>query len=354
MGERDVSDASRYRASVSRAVACLLALVAQPVGAQPAPAEPAAPTASAVPQADASRPWAAGVPASEQALAIQMYAAGNREFSESRFTQALASYREAIRHWDHPAIRFNMAVCLINLDQPLDAHDNLERALAHGEPPLGPDAYGQALTYRKLLAGQLGRLTISCRQPGMRISVDGKPLFTGPGTIDQVVMPGDHQVVATQAGFLTDSKTLVAVAGKVASYEVHSIAIATGPVMVRRWPVWQPWVVLAGGAALAAAGAWSYSAAANNFERYDQIIAMRCAQRCTAEKLASFSDLRHYEDHGNTERDAAYALFAVGGAAVLGGVVGLILNLPDVKSDGVEPVVAATAGGATVSVGWSF
>jgi len=188
----------------------------------------------------------------------------------------------------------------------------------------------------------------------MRISVDGKPLFTGPGTFDQVVMPGDHQVVATQAGFLTESKTLVAVAGKVASYEVRSIAIASGPVMVRRWPVWQPWAVLAGGAALAAGGAWSYSAAANNFDRYDQIIAMRCAQRCTAEKLASFSDLRHYEDRGNIERDAAYVLLAVGGAAVLGGVVGLIMNLPHVRSDGVQPMVAATAGGATVSAGWSF
>jgi tetratricopeptide (TPR) repeat protein len=334
----------------------MLALAAQPARAQPAPIEPAAPTASAAPQTEAPRPWAEGVPASEQAVALELYAAGNREFTESRFTQALARYKEAIRHWDHPAIRFNIAVCLINLDQALEAHDNLERGLAYGEPPLGPDAYGQAMIYRKLLAGQLGRLTIRCQQPGMRISVDGKPLFTGPGAVDQIVIPGEHQVVATKAGFLTDSKTLVAVAGKVASYEVRPIAIVAEPTMVRRWSVWLPWAVFAGGGALAAGGAWSYSAAADNFDRYDRVVAARCAQRCSAEMLASYPELRRYQDHGNAEQIAAYSMFAVGGAAVLGGVVGLILNQPHVKSDviHVQPMVAPTAGGAAVSVRWSF
>jgi hypothetical protein len=355
MSERNVSYASTYRAAVSGAIACMLGMAGQPAHAQLAPTTQSTPSAPGAPQIE-PRPWAAGVPASEQAAAIELYVAGNREFTESRFPQALARYKEAIRHWDHPAIRFNMAVCLINLDQPLEAHDNLEHSLAYGEPPLGPDAYGQAVTYRRLLAGQLSRLTIRCKEPGMRVSVDGKPLFTGPGAFDQIVMPGPHQVVAAKAGFLTDSKTLVAVAGKVTPYEVHAMAIVAAPTMVRRWAAWLPWAVFASGGAFVAGGAWSYSAAAHNFDRYDQIVAARCAQRCSAETLASYSDLRRYQDRGNAEQVAAFSLFVVGGAAVLGGIVGLILNQPHVPSEVMrgQPMVAPTTGGATVSMRWSF
>jgi hypothetical protein len=53
------------------------------------PADARAPRASAA-HAD-PRPWARGVPAREQQLALALFAAGNREFVESRFTQALAS-----------------------------------------------------------------------------------------------------------------------------------------------------------------------------------------------------------------------------------------------------------------------
>lgn len=103
-------------------------LVAWPArgGAQPSP-EPAPPAAG-----EAARPWASGVTEAEQAIALDLYVAGNREFTESRYAQALAKYKEALQHWDHPAIRYNMAVCLINLDQPVEARDNLERSFAYG------------------------------------------------------------------------------------------------------------------------------------------------------------------------------------------------------------------------------
>jgi hypothetical protein len=71
-----------------------------------------------------SRPWAASVSARDQAIARELYGAGNQEFVESRYAPALKKYREAITHWDHPAIRFNMAVALINLERPVEASDN--------------------------------------------------------------------------------------------------------------------------------------------------------------------------------------------------------------------------------------
>lgn len=139
-------------------------------------AQPTAPAGDA----DA-RPWAAGVPAAEQAIALALYDAGNRAFTESHPVQAIAKYNEALLHWDHPAIRYNLAVCLIDLDQPAVAREDLERSLAFGEPALGPEAYRQAMIYRKLLDAQLSRVTIAAREPGVVVLLDGKWLFTGPG-----------------------------------------------------------------------------------------------------------------------------------------------------------------------------
>ncbi len=71
-------------------------------------------------------PWAAGVPPERRATALRLFRLGNGFFENARYAEALRHYRDAIRSWDHPAIRFNMAVCLVNLDDPLGAHYALE------------------------------------------------------------------------------------------------------------------------------------------------------------------------------------------------------------------------------------
>jgi hypothetical protein len=189
-------------------------------------ARPTAPRLAGV--APAQRPanarsWAEGVSESAQAMAFELYSAGNREFVELRYSQALAKYHEAIRHWDHPAIRFNIAVCLINLDQLVEARDNLERSLAHGIAALGADAYVQALAQRTLLDGKLARLTLHCPEPDEEVMIDGKLVFKGPGTVEQFLLPGEHQVVATKAGFLPASRKIVLAAGASAAFEIRPL-----------------------------------------------------------------------------------------------------------------------------------
>jgi hypothetical protein len=188
----------------------------------PAPRRAGAPPAAARPPGNA-RPWADGVSEREQAVAIELYSAGNREFVENRHVQALAKYREAIRHWDHPAIRFNIAVSLISLDQLVEARDNLERSLAHGAAALGADAYAQALTQRTLLDGKLARLTLDCPEPNEEVMIDGKLVFKGPGTVEQFLLPGEHQVVATKPGSLPASRKIVLVAGASAAFEIRPL-----------------------------------------------------------------------------------------------------------------------------------
>lgn len=359
MGIRDID---RCCASIRRSrwlgwtIAGVLAVVSGRAHAQPAAATAA--------QAEESRPWAAGVSEAEQAVALKLYRAGNLEFAESRFAQALAKYRAAIQHWDHPAIRFNMAVCLINLDQPLEAKDNLERGLAYGDGALGADAYSQGLTYRKLLDAQLARVRIVCPEPGTQVTLDGKFLFTGPGSLEEVLLPGEHQVVATKAESLTASKALVLVAGKLTTYDIRPLKLNVATRMVRRWEPWKPWAVLGSGAALAAVGAISYVAAKHNYASYSQGIDARCLHTgegarlsgCDVAMVMTFSDLRRKRDRADTEQVVAFSLFSAGGAAVVAGAIGLILNQPRLQLEPhhAQPTVALVSGGAALTMSWGF
>jgi hypothetical protein len=343
-------------------LAGLLALLAARANAEPA-VEPAAranaepavePTAPA--DDDEHRPWAAGVSKDEQVAALALYTSGNREFAESRFAQALAKYREAIRHWDHPAIRFNMAVCLINLDQPVEAMENLERSLVFGDGPLGSDSYAQGLTYRKLLDAQLGHLKIGCGEPGTQITLDGKYRFTAPGALDEIVLPGEHQVVATRAGFMTVTRTLVLVAGKRTRYDVPPLEVRVAAQLVRRWPEWAPWLVLVVGAAAIAGGAQSYGAARADFASYDEALTWHCPTGCLSATVAQFPDLRELRSRGDTEQVAAAWLFAAGGAAIVAGTIGLLFNEPrvSVASSHGQAAVVPLPGGAAISMAWGF
>jgi Tetratricopeptide repeat len=319
-----------------------------------AAAQPSPPPAPAV---ESPRPWAAGVSEREQALALEIYVAGNTEFAESRFAQALARYREAIAHWDHPAIRFNMAVCLINLGQPIEAREQLERSLAHGVPALGAEAHAQAITYRKLLDAQLTHVTISCPEPGAQVTLDGKPLFTGPGSATRYLLPGAHQVVAAKPGMQAALHALSLTAGGTTALELRpTLALPALPQMERRWATWKPWAVMGGGGALLGLGALSYFSAKSSFEAYDRGVAERCPSGCSAMMLAEYDELTERKASAERKQLVAFSLFAAGGGAVVAGVVGLLLNQPRVRPDeNPAPLtLSPVAGGATVSTAWSF
>jgi hypothetical protein len=300
---------------------------------------------------DEPRPWAIGVSADDQARALELYVAGNIEFRESRHAQALAKYREAIQYWDHPAIRFNIAVCLINLDQPLEAKDNLDRSLAYGDGPLGADMLAQGITYRKLLDAQLARLRIHCEQHGAQVTLDGKPLFTGPGAADVFLLPGDHQVVVAKDGFLTASKTLVLGTGRPEVYNVRHLERRVTLRMARRWAAWKPWAVITGGVAAINAGVLTYVVAGNTTTGYEDAIA-RCPTGCSPETLAGLEGMK---SRGVRQRFVALGLLSAGAAAAAAGVVGLVMNQPRLRVEPSRlPSVAHVPGGAVVVMSWGF
>jgi hypothetical protein len=326
-------------------IATLIVLAARHARAQP-PLEPAPM------QLPDDRPWARGVSDADQALATELYIAGNHEFSESRFAQALAKYREAIAHWDHPAIRFNMAVCQINLDRPVDARNNLTRSLAYDERPLGPVKYSQALTYRKLLDAQLAHVKVVCDEPGAQIMLDGKLVFRGPGAVDEYLMPGTHQVVATKAGFPTASQAFVGVANQLTEIQLT----VEPPPQLPAAPRWGYWKHLAiGGGALVALGAASYLASSRSFAGYDRDLARRCPSGCDAETLATLPDVTATRDRGELEQVIAFSALAVGAAAVTTAVIGLVADRPHTPAAGrALAAVALTSGGVMLALRWGY
>src|SRR4051812_45471360 len=91
------------------------------------------------------RPWAAGVTQENQTRAFALFKEGNSLFTNAQYTTANLKYREALILWAHPAIQFNLAVSLIQIDKAVEASEMLDSALRFGEAPLGRDLYQQGL-----------------------------------------------------------------------------------------------------------------------------------------------------------------------------------------------------------------
>jgi len=182
------------------------------------------------------KPWAKGVTPAKRTEALSWFREGNEFFEQSKYGQALVKYQEAIQHWDHPSIQFNLTVCLVHLDRPLEAAQTLERALRFGQGSLSAKLYQEALTYQRLLQGQLARLEVVCSAPGAQVSLDGKPFFSGPGSRKATLLPGDHQVVVSKAGFLTITRSLILFSGRDHRVELKLVPLGTGGrVMKKRW-----------------------------------------------------------------------------------------------------------------------
>jgi tetratricopeptide (TPR) repeat protein len=318
-------------------LACVMALApaARAQAVPPAGDTPAGLLERRAPDERPDRPWANGVPDAAQRRALVLFEAGNKLFENSEHAAALAMYRQALSVWDHPAIRYNAAVALINLDQPLAANENLELALRYGDAPFSPATYQQALTYRKLVRGQTAELRVTCAEESAEVTLDGQVLFVSPGEATRWLAPGPHQLVARKEGFLVETRLLNLLPGKPAE---QSVSLHPVPKMVRRWPTWKPWAVLGTGAALALAGVPMILEAKKNIDGFDREVARNCPAGCSAD-APELAAAHHLRDRSHLESVMAVSLFAVGGALLAGGAAMLVSNQPRVVSD--EPRLQA-------------
>lgn len=302
-------------------------------------------------------PWSLGITDAQKASAQKFLEAGNALFLDKKYAEALEQYKSAVGEWDHPAIRFNIVRCLIQLDRPVDASDNLKLALKFGAAPLEEAVYNEALSYEKLLANQFADLTIQCTQPSVKLTLDGQHLATCPATEVRRVAPGQHQIVGTRDGLLTRTVEIVAIGGKQQSAVIKLDPLEKAARVEHRWAQWKPWGVFVGGFAVGGFGVLLNVWSANDMEAYDAAVAERCPTRACPE-----SDLppsaRNLDNSSNTKNNIGVTLMIAGGATIATGAVMLYMNRGrTVYPSSVEkmtPSITPMPGGAAFTLSGAF
>jgi hypothetical protein len=123
-----------------------------------------------------------------RAAAQVEFAAGREAFDRGDFDTALVRLRTAEELAPHDVVRFNIALCLEQLDHIVEAVQVL--AGLRDSEQLGPDERERARARYDVLLRQLGRL--EAPQAGARLRVEGGARCDGP--CELLVAPGPHRV----------------------------------------------------------------------------------------------------------------------------------------------------------------
>jgi hypothetical protein len=296
-------------------------------------------------------PWEVGVSQAKRDEANSVFAEGNQLFAQQAHGPALEKYKQAIALWDHPLIRFNMAVTLVRLDRILEAAETLDAALRFGAAPYTPEHYQQALDYQRLIAGRVGMIEASCQQDGVSVLLDGKPWLSCPGTKTERVLTGEHLVVGEKKEFATESRRLVVAANKTASTKLQLRSFEDASRLEYPVPRALPYAVAGGGAAIALGGLGFWFAARNQMDRFEADFASMCEMGCESD-LADHGLLADARDSAKLKGRIAVTMLIAGSAIAGGGIVWVLLNRPTRVMPKLE--LEPTDGGVQAAASWSF
>lgn len=271
--------------------------------------------------------WSHGVSEPERRAAEALFLDGNKLLRESITLLAVSRYREALAHWDHPNIHFNLAIGLMSMDQPVETYEHLQQATRYGAKPLEEERYQHAKNYLALLEKQLARVQIRCDVPEGTVELDGRQLFPTPGEWNGLVRAGRHTLVARRDGYVTNQSVRVLEGGQTVRIQLELKTLAQLTERKRRWSAWKPWAVVGGGAAVLAAGAVFASSGNEKMRAYDRQASHDCGEPafCTGDdpKVARLAQMKKEAQNQQTIGVAGYA---AGGAVLVTGAVLVYLN----------------------------
>jgi len=231
---------------------------------------------------------------------------------------AMELYEQALALWDNPDIRWNLALVLEDLGQYLRAHQQLERAL-RWDAALGAERLREVQDRMRALETQrLARIEADSDEPGAEIKLDGQTWFRGAGTQSTLVLPGEHYISASKAGYFPVTRSVSVTAGQTARAALSMDEDRL--IDTRRWTAWKPWAVVAAGVAVAAVGAGLERRTFADRRAAADALARGCnTGRCKSNP----SDIY---DRAKLENGLAIGAFAVGGTAVAVGLTLAWLN----------------------------
>jgi hypothetical protein len=261
----------------------------------------------------------------DEDCALTAFHQGNDLLNNGLFPQATGRYREALRCWDHPAIHYNLALALINLDQPIEVFDQLNESIKYGPDPVGQDKFDHAKEYLKLVAGQLADIEVSCSKVGAKISVDGKEVFTAPGSYKAKVRVGKHTFYGDKEGYNARVNAPFIGPGETFRIELKLYTAEELTRYRRRWNrAWMPYTVIGAGVLAGLVGGGFEYLASSNYKDFDTAIA-----KCNTSSLGCSSStpgLLDMRNSGNTKRTLGIVGYGVAGAAIATGALLAFLN----------------------------
>jgi hypothetical protein len=265
----------------------------------------------------------------DEDCALAAFHQGNDLLNNGLFPQAVARYREALRCWDHPGIHYNLALALINLDQPIEVFDQLNEAVKFGSEPLDQGKFDHAREYLKLVAGLLADIEVSCDKPGAKVAVDGKEVFVAPGSYKSKVRVGKHTFYGEREGY--NARVTAPFIGPGETFRIE-LKLYTAEELTRHHRVWQrtwmPYTVIGAGVLVGIVGGIFELSASSSYKDFDNAVA-KCNMEsapmgCSVDK-PGLIDMRN---SGDTKRTLGYVGYGIAGAAIVAGGILAIVNRP--------------------------
>jgi hypothetical protein len=262
----------------------------------------------------------------DESCALAAFHAGIDLYNNGLFLQAVARYHDALKCWDHPGIHYNLALALINLDQPVDVYGELNKAIQYGPEPLtNQDKFDHAKEYLKLVAGQLADIEVSCDKQGAKVAVDGKDVFVAPGSYKAKVRVGKHTFYGEKEGY--NARVTAPFIGPGETFRIE-LKLYTAEELTRyrrRWDqTWMPYAVIGAGALIGIVGGTFELSASSSYKDFNTAIA-KC-NTATMGCSASTPGLLDMRNSGDTKRTLGYVGYGVAGAAIATGTLLAFLN----------------------------
>ncbi len=288
------------------------------------------------------KPWSQGIPIASRSAARELFLEGNRLFWIPLFARAAEHYTAALARWKHPAFYFNLALAQINLGHEVEAKDSLERALAHGEEPLGAKAFQEGRKRLQEVKRQLGRIRVICRTPGAEVTLDGAMLFVGPGSHEGWVKARPHELTAKKTGYQSEARRVTVSAGKILEVDLSLVTLTQAADASRRWAAWKPWAVAAAGGVVMAAGGGFHALAFRNFNAHDlKFQGLACADPqggvlpgCPRSD-PELTTLNRLLKRARLQQEIAVGSYVAGASLIAAGVGLLYMNRPRLAEHGV-------------------
>lgn len=241
------------------------------------------------------------------------------------YLKAKKLWQEAYQLDKEPKYLYNLGVIAEESDKPVVALGQYERFLK--EAPDKP-AYRALRTKAKArvaaLLQRVAILEVAAEQPGVKVFVDQRAVGTGPLKHSVRVAPGEHLVVASLAGHLSQTHNLKLKAGERRKVVLRLKKIEAAKSTMRYpMPRWLPWTLLGGGVAIALAGIIPMAMQVKAYDDYDDSI---------DPVLLPKGDL-DLKRRADAIYGAGIALLAVGGAVAVAGVITILLNRPKLVTE---------------------